>query len=92
VSPAERLVAPLLSAALDNALRHGDRALTGPVARGDAGTLRAHLRELQTVDPELAATYRVLASRTAHRAQRAGLLPGHAADEVRAALDEQKDR
>ena len=30
VHPAERLVAPLLSAALDNALRHGDRALTGP--------------------------------------------------------------
>ena len=38
IRPAERLVAPLLSAALDNALRHGDRALTGPVARGDAGT------------------------------------------------------
>ena len=37
VHPADRLVAPLLSAALDNALRHGDRALTGPVARGDVG-------------------------------------------------------
>ena len=73
--PAERLVAPLLSAALDNALRHGDRALTGPVARGDAGTVRTHLRELGAVDPDLAATYRVLAARTARRAQRAGLLP-----------------
>ena len=66
--PAERLVAPLLSAALDNALRHGDRALTGPVARGDAGTVRTHLRELDAVDPDLAATYRVLAARTARRA------------------------
>ena len=92
VSPAERLVAPLLSAALDNALRHGDRALTGPVARGDAGTLRIHLRELDAVDPDLAATYRVLAARTARRAQRAGLLPDHAADEVRATLDDQKER
>jgi predicted short-subunit dehydrogenase-like oxidoreductase (DUF2520 family) len=92
VSPAERLVAPLLSAALDNALRHGDRALTGPVARGDAGTLRTHLRELDAVDPDLAATYRVLAARTAHRAQLAGLLPDHAADEVRATLHEQKER
>ena len=55
VHPAERLVAPLLSAALDNALRHGDRALTGPVARGDAGTVRTHLRELDAVDPDLAA-------------------------------------
>ena len=41
--PADRLVAPLLSAALDNALRHGDRALTGPVARGDVETVRTHL-------------------------------------------------
>ena len=89
VRPAERLVAPLLSAALDNALRHGDRALTGPVARGDAGTVRTHLRELAAVDPDLALTYRTLAARTATRARRSGLLPGHAADEVRAALDEE---
>ncbi|MBL8928097.1 MAG: DUF2520 domain-containing protein [Pseudonocardia sp.] len=88
VRPAERLVAPLLSAALDNALRHGDRALTGPVARGDAGTVRTHLRELDAVDPDLARTYRVLAARTARRAQGAGLLPAHAADEVRATLEE----
>jgi predicted short-subunit dehydrogenase-like oxidoreductase (DUF2520 family) len=89
VHPAERLVAPLLSAALDNALRHGDRALTGPVARGDAGTVRRHLRELVAVDPDLAGTYRVLAGRTLGRARKAGLLPDHAADEVRAALDEE---
>jgi predicted short-subunit dehydrogenase-like oxidoreductase (DUF2520 family) len=89
VRPAERLVAPLLSAALDNALRHGDRALTGPVARGDAGTVRTHLRELDAVDHDLARTYRVLAARTARLAQGAGLLPDHAADEVRATLDEE---
>ena len=35
--------APLLGAALDNALRSGDAALTGPVARGDAGTVAAHI-------------------------------------------------
>jgi predicted short-subunit dehydrogenase-like oxidoreductase (DUF2520 family) len=90
VRPADRLVAPLLSAALDNALRHGDRALTGPVARGDAGTVRTHLRELGAVDPDLAQTYRTLAARTARRAQRAGLLPTHAADEVRATLEEER--
>jgi predicted short-subunit dehydrogenase-like oxidoreductase (DUF2520 family) len=88
VRPAERLVAPLLSAALDNALRHGDRALTGPVARGDAGTVRVHLRELAAVDADLAGTYRVLAARTAVRARRAGLLPDHALADVRAALEE----
>ncbi len=92
VRPAERLVAPLLSAALDNALRHGDRALTGPVARGDAGTVRVHLRELEAVDADLAGTYRVLAARTAGRARRAGLLPDHAAAAVRAALEEHEER
>jgi predicted short-subunit dehydrogenase-like oxidoreductase (DUF2520 family) len=86
VGPAERLVAPLLSAALDNALRHGDRALTGPVARGDVGTVRTHLRELTAADPELAEVYRVLAGRTAHRAAAAGLLPAHAADDVLSTL------
>jgi predicted short-subunit dehydrogenase-like oxidoreductase (DUF2520 family) len=88
VGSAERLVAPLLSAALDNALRHGDRALTGPVARGDVGTVRIHLRELDAADPDLAETYRVLAGRTAHRAVDAGLLPDHAAHDVLEILQE----
>ncbi len=88
VRPAERLIAPLLSAALDNALRHGDRALTGPVARGDTETLRTHLRELDAVDPDLAQIYRLLAGRTARRAGAAGLLPDHAVDDVFVTLRE----
>ncbi|WP_051581048.1 Rossmann-like and DUF2520 domain-containing protein [Pseudonocardia acaciae] len=86
VRPAERLVAPLLSAALDNSLRHGDRALTGPVARGDVGTLRKHLHELGRAAPEVTASYRELAERTAERAVAAGLLSEQAGAEVRAAL------
>jgi predicted short-subunit dehydrogenase-like oxidoreductase (DUF2520 family) len=88
IGPAERLAAPLLSAALDNALRHGDRALTGPVARGDVETVRTHLRELDAADRDLAETYRVLAGRTAQRAVDAGLLSDHAAHEVLATLQE----
>jgi predicted short-subunit dehydrogenase-like oxidoreductase (DUF2520 family) len=88
IRPAERLVAPLLSAALDNALRHGDRAMTGPVARGDVDTVRTHLAELGAADPDLAETYRVLAARTARRAAAAGLLPEHAEHEVFAMLEE----
>jgi predicted short-subunit dehydrogenase-like oxidoreductase (DUF2520 family) len=88
ITPAERLVAPLLSAALDNSLRHGDRALTGPVARGDVGTVRTHLRELGNVDEEILASYRTLAVRTAHRAHAAGMLPDHAAADVVAILEE----
>lgn len=86
VEPAERLIGPLLSAALDNALRHGDRALTGPVARGDVGTLRGHLRELAADAPDVLAAYRVLAARTAQRAAAAGLLAPAAAVEVAAVL------
>ncbi|MGH4021778.1 MAG: Rossmann-like and DUF2520 domain-containing protein [Pseudonocardiaceae bacterium] len=87
ISPAERLLGPLLEAALDNTLRHGDRALTGPVARGDVDTVRAHLRVLAAAAPELAETYRVQAGRTAYRAERAGLLGAGDAAEVRAALE-----
>lgn len=88
IRPAERLVAPLLSAALDNALRHGDRALTGPVARGDVDTVRTHLRVLGDADADLAETYRVLARRTARRAADAGMLPGHAAHALLTTLGE----
>src|SRR5207247_5810619 len=64
-----RVLAPLLSAALDNALRHGDAALTGPVARGDAGTVAAHLSAISTGSVEgAAASYRALARATADRA------------------------
>ena len=82
----ERMLGPLLSAALDNALRHGDRALTGPVARGDADTVRAHLRVLDDEVPELAEAYRVMARRTVARAAAAGLIGADAADAVRAVL------
>ncbi len=75
-----RLLGPLLGAALDNALRSGDAALTGPVARGDAGTVAAHLRELGRVSPEARAAYVALARLTADRALSAGLLKPEAAE------------
>jgi len=87
----ERLLGPLLSAALDNALRHGDRALTGPVARGDAGTVRTHLRVLSKHAPELLPSYRVLAARTARRAQDVGLLRADVAPDVIAAIESEEE-
>jgi predicted short-subunit dehydrogenase-like oxidoreductase (DUF2520 family) len=88
IGQAERLLGPLLSAALDNALRHGDRALTGPVARGDVGTLRVHLRVLAETDPAALPSYRALALRTAQRAEAAGLLSPSTAAEVTAVIEE----
>ncbi|MEV0034308.1 DUF2520 domain-containing protein [Nocardia sp. NPDC050793] len=66
---AERLLAPLASAALDNALRRGQAALTGPVARGDAEAVAAHLDAMAAVDDRLAAGYRAMSLRTAERAK-----------------------
>jgi predicted short-subunit dehydrogenase-like oxidoreductase (DUF2520 family) len=64
----ERIVGPLARAALENTLQRGQAALTGPVARGDAGAVAGHLAALTRVDPELAQAYRMNALRTAHRA------------------------
>jgi predicted short-subunit dehydrogenase-like oxidoreductase (DUF2520 family) len=64
---AERILGPLARAALENTLQRGQAALTGPIARGDAGVVAGHLRALQTVDPELAQAYRVNAMRTAEK-------------------------
>src|SRR5581483_11759553 len=47
-----RMLTPLLSASLDNALRLGDAGLTGPVARADADTVAAHLTALRASAPE----------------------------------------
>jgi predicted short-subunit dehydrogenase-like oxidoreductase (DUF2520 family) len=38
---------PLLAATLDNTLRSGHHALTGPIARGDVDTVAAHLEVLR---------------------------------------------
>jgi predicted short-subunit dehydrogenase-like oxidoreductase (DUF2520 family) len=69
-----RMLAPLLSAALDNALRLGDRGLTGPVARGDDGTIAAHIAAIESADPRARNAYLALARLTADRALAAGLL------------------
>ena len=79
---AERVIGPLARASLENSLRRGQAALTGPVARGDAAAVAAHLRALAEVDPQLAQAYRADSLRTAQRA--------HAPDNVFAVLAEAK--
>ncbi len=64
----DRILDPLLHAALDNTLRLGDAALTGPVSRGDAGTVAGHLAALADAAPESVPPYQALARRTAQRA------------------------
>jgi predicted short-subunit dehydrogenase-like oxidoreductase (DUF2520 family) len=69
-----RMLGPLLHAALDNALRHGDAGLSGPVARGDADTVARHIDVLGRASPQALAAYLALARLTAGRALAAGLL------------------
>ncbi|WP_369258592.1 Rossmann-like and DUF2520 domain-containing protein [Geodermatophilus amargosae] len=72
-----RVLTPLLTAALDNGLRRGDRGLTGPVSRGDVGTVADHLETLTDRAPESVAAYVAMAQRTTERALAAGRLKRH---------------
>ena len=83
-----RLIAPLLSAALDNVLRLGDGALTGPVSRGDAATVAAHVATLRERAPVQVASYIAMARRTAERAQASGRLSAGQAAAVVAVLEQ----
>ncbi len=82
-----RLLAPLLSAALDNALRLGDAALTGPVSRGDVATVASHLATLSDEAPDVVASYVAMTRRTAERAEASGRLRPEQAAEVRRTLE-----
>jgi predicted short-subunit dehydrogenase-like oxidoreductase (DUF2520 family) len=74
VAQPARMLGPLLSAALDNSLRLGDAALTGPVARGDAETVATHVAVLRDAAPEALPAYLALARLTASRAMASGML------------------
>jgi predicted short-subunit dehydrogenase-like oxidoreductase (DUF2520 family) len=87
-----RMLGPLLGAALDNALRSGDAALTGPVARGDAGTVTAHLQELKAHAPEAVASYVAMARATADRALANGMLKAEYAVALLGALADEGTR
>jgi predicted short-subunit dehydrogenase-like oxidoreductase (DUF2520 family) len=65
-----RLLSPLLNASLDNALRLGDDALTGPVSRGDSRTVERHVESLR--DTPFLTPYLAMAIRTMQRAFESG--------------------
>ena len=79
---------PLLQAALDNALAQGDSALTGPIVRGDVGTVRDHLAEVARNAPDTLPSYVAMARATLDRVVTDGrVLPIRAAA-IRRVLDE----
>jgi predicted short-subunit dehydrogenase-like oxidoreductase (DUF2520 family) len=80
-----RLLGPLLSASLDNALRIGDEALTGPVSRGDSATVAAHIDAL--AGTPFLNPYLAMAIRTMQRAAAAGRLSEAQCIELLAVID-----
>lgn len=79
---------PLLHAALDNALEHGDAALTGPIVRGDVNTVHAHLVDIAAKAPDTLPSYVAMARATADRAVLDGRLLPIRARQIMVVLDE----
>jgi predicted short-subunit dehydrogenase-like oxidoreductase (DUF2520 family) len=80
---------PLLSATLDNTLRSGHDALTGPIARGDVETVAAHLAALRG---RTASTYAELARATVERVTQDQRIDAATAERFAQLLDAQQDR
>jgi predicted short-subunit dehydrogenase-like oxidoreductase (DUF2520 family) len=80
--------APLARQALANAERLGiDAALTGPLLRGDVGTVRGHLAVLKEQAPDAVPLYVEVARRELAIARRRGELGDDQAAHISALLD-----
>ena len=58
------LLTPLVLRTAENWATMGGEALTGPIARGDEGTVTRHLDALARLDPDMLEAYRAIARRT----------------------------
>ncbi len=79
---------PLIRQSLANAETHGiAAALTGPLARGDRGTVAAHLEVMRRLAPGALELYIAVARREIAIAEGRGDLTAERADELRTLLD-----
>lgn len=89
VPPAEavRALRPLLQGTINNIARVGlPNCLTGPIARGDVGTIRKHLDALERRAPDIAPIYREMGLRTIPIALQKGRINETRANELRLLL------
>lgn len=78
---------PLLRGTVNNIDAIGiPQCLTGPIARGDTGTINKHLTALKKVAPELVSTYRELGLKTIPIARAKGKIDDKQAKELEAIL------
>jgi predicted short-subunit dehydrogenase-like oxidoreductase (DUF2520 family) len=86
-------MAPLVRTAFERTLQHGPAgALTGPAARGDAGTVSRNLEALVERAPHTAPTYWVLAYQAARIAHEAGRLSDQGLARLEQVLQDVRDR
>lgn len=84
---ATQALLPLLRGDINNINNIGiPQCLTGPIARGDTGTIKKHLDALQKVAPNLVSTYRELGLQTIPVALAKGRINQDKAEELKAVL------
>jgi predicted short-subunit dehydrogenase-like oxidoreductase (DUF2520 family) len=84
---ATQALLPLIKGTIHNIETVGiPQCLTGPIARGDVGTIRKHLDALEQAAPHLVATYRELGLQTIPIAVAKGRINQNQAEELRVIL------
>lgn len=84
-----RYLLPLLRGTVDNLAALGlPAALTGPISRGDAGTVARHLRALDSIAPDLAQVYRDLGRSTLPLARQKNHHDAATIEALRSVLDD----
>ena len=89
VQPAQatKALMPLLQGTLSNIENVGlPNCLTGPIARGDLGTISRHLESLEKQAPSLLSIYKELGQQTIPIAQAKGKIDSQRAEELKALL------
>jgi len=82
---------PLMKGTISNIENSGiPQCLTGPIARGDAGTIKKHLKALKTASPELLPTYRELGLKTIPIALAKGRIDRKQAHKLESILQEEE--
>jgi predicted short-subunit dehydrogenase-like oxidoreductase (DUF2520 family) len=79
---AREMLLPLALASLQQAVEDPASALTGPLPRGDAGTVRGHLDALQSTHPEMADVYRQMGTITVEMLTESGHVSPEVAKEL----------
>lgn len=76
-----KAIMPLVLGSLNNTLAFGTKmALTGPIARGDVGTIKTHLEKIQELLPQKEVLYKELGIRTVELAKCGKLMDKDKAD------------